>query len=72
MKHTLYWLDGMKEEAYGDNVIDAVTRAGYGGGAIRALDFYSDDTDQDEYVYNKTKKEWQNPKLQERIKEMWA
>ena len=72
MKHTLYWLDGMKEEAYGDNVIDAVTRAGYDGGAIRALDFYSDDTDQDEYVYNKTEKEWQNPKLQERIKEMWA
>ncbi len=59
MRHTLYWKNGNKEEAHGDNVIDAVARAGHGGDAIRSLDFYSDDTDQDEYVYNAAGKEWE-------------
>lgn len=38
----LYWLDGTKEIVHGDSISDAFMRAGYGGGAIRALDYWKE------------------------------
>ena len=38
----LHWLDGTDEEVQGNSISDAFTRAGYGGGAIRALDYYEE------------------------------
>ncbi len=38
---TLYWRDGKRETVEGSTVSEAITNAGYGGGALRALDFYA-------------------------------
>lgn len=40
MKFTLYWLSGRTEVVEGTDIADAVRKAGYGGGALRALDYY--------------------------------
>lgn len=41
MRHyKLHWLDGKKEIVSGETIADAFTKAGYGAGAIRALDWY--------------------------------
>ena len=40
---TLFWRDGKREIVRGTSIAEAMTRAGYGGGALRALDFYSGD-----------------------------
>lgn len=42
MKFVLYWLSGSHEVVEGNDVADAVSRAGYGAGAMRALDFYEE------------------------------
>ena len=39
-KFKLHWLDGSTEIVEGYDVADAFRRAGYAGGAIRALDWY--------------------------------
>lgn len=36
----LHWLDGSVNDVEGDDVTDAFTHAGYGAGAVAALDFY--------------------------------
>lgn len=41
-KFMLYWLDGKSEEVQGESISDAFRRAGYGGGAIQALDWYKE------------------------------
>lgn len=38
----LFWLDKTMEDIYGDDITDAFRRAGLGGGAIRALDYYKE------------------------------
>ena len=38
----LHWLDGKIETIKGLNISDAMTKAGYGNGAIRALDYYEE------------------------------
>lgn len=38
----LHWLDGKTEKVIGVTIADAFTRAGYGGGAIAALDYYEE------------------------------
>lgn len=40
-RFTLHWLDGKKEVVSGPTIGDAITKAGYGNGAMRALDFWS-------------------------------
>lgn len=47
-KFRLNWLTGKQEEVEGDNAADAMNRAGYGAGAVRALDFYEE---WDKYKY---------------------
>lgn len=54
---TLYWRTGKRDVFAGRNISDAFRRAGYGGGAIRALDFYADGDD-DKYAWNTVTKEW--------------
>lgn len=39
-KFKLYWLDGKTEIVAGRDIADAFSRAGYGAGAVRALDYY--------------------------------
>ena len=59
-KFNLYWLDGKFEEISGTDIADAFRRAGYGQGALVALDFYDEKVDNSpvEYVYNKERKTW--------------
>ena len=38
----LYWLDGKTEIVEGETIAKAFSNAGYGGGAIRALDYYKE------------------------------
>ena len=65
-KFTLYWLGGKCEKVEGSSIADACNRAGYGAGAIRALDFY-DETHTQRYTYDLNNKKWvliqQNSKL---------
>lgn len=46
-KFTLYWLTGSREVVEGKDAADAMNNAGYGGGAVRALDFYAKGDDHD-------------------------
>lgn len=43
----LYWLDGTTEVVTGDDVCQAVRRAGIGAGAIPALDYYEEVTSEE-------------------------
>lgn len=38
----LHWLDGKVEIVRGEGIANAFNKAGYGGGAIRALDYYEE------------------------------
>ncbi len=49
-KFTLYWLDGNREPVEGTTFTDAMNKAGYGAGALRALDFHAKGDCQD-YVW---------------------
>ncbi len=40
MNYVLYWRSGTHELVEGETIEDAFTNAGYGAGAVRALDFY--------------------------------
>lgn len=54
---TLYWLDGKRQVLPGEAIEHAFTQAGYGAGAIRAVDFYMEG-DNREYEWNKAKHSW--------------
>lgn len=58
-KFTLFWLDGKREVISSplDDPAQAMTLAGYGGGAARALDFWAhgDNTD---YRWSEVTREW--------------
>jgi hypothetical protein len=41
-KFKLFWLDGKEEIVKGNSIADAFSKAGYGNGAIRALDYYKE------------------------------
>ena len=43
-KFQLFWLDGKTEIVEGTDIADAFRRAGYGNGAISALDYYKEIT----------------------------
>lgn len=49
---TLFWRDGQRDVLPGSSVTDAMDRAGYGAGAVAALDFYSNG-DNSEYMWLK-------------------
>ena len=41
-KFILHWLTGRTEQVEGTDIADAFCHAGYGGGAIAALDYYEE------------------------------
>lgn len=45
MLFTLHWFGGKTETVEGVDIADACRRAGIGNGALRALDFYKDETE---------------------------
>lgn len=52
-KFTFHWLDGHVTESTGPDVATAFNRAGFGGGAIAALDWYDEeDQSSTEIVYD--------------------
>jgi hypothetical protein len=54
---TLYWRTGERNVVKGPDVASAMTLSGYGGGAVRALDFWARGDDQD-WEWNDEKREW--------------
>ncbi|HMW11081.1 MAG TPA: hypothetical protein PJ987_11625 [Bacteroidia bacterium] len=56
-KFRLYWLDGKTEIVEGDDIADAFSKAGYGAGAMKALDFY-DNGELQSYEWNSVEKTW--------------
>lgn len=56
-KLTLYWRTGDREVVEGSDIANAFMRAGYGGGAIRALDFHAEGDDEN-YAWNGAEREW--------------
>lgn len=55
---TLFWLTGESEIVKGSDVANAMTLAGFGGGAVRALDFYANGDKRNEYVWNEEIRNW--------------
>lgn len=61
-KFTLYWRTGDREIVSGRTISEAMTLAGYGGGAARALDFYAPG-DCDKYWWEAAAREWRNKEI---------
>lgn len=57
-EYNLYWLTGSKETVEGENIQDAIMLAGYGNGALRALDFYVNVKTDKGYKWDTVKKSW--------------
>jgi len=56
-KFRLYWRDGKTEVIEGRDIADAVTKAGYGAGAMGALDFH-DKGELQSYEWDSIEKTW--------------
>lgn len=56
----IYWRDGRKQQVVGRDIADAFSKAGYGGGAINAVDFYSSF---DTHEWDAEKRTWENMNL---------
>ena len=54
---TVYWLGGKRQLITGDSIADAFTKAGYGNGALAAVDFYANGDDK-EYTWDADKRYW--------------
>ena len=52
---TLFWLTGEYEILKGNTLSEAMNNSGYGGGSIRALDFYANGDERDNWKWNKEK-----------------
>lgn len=59
-KYTLFWLDGKSEVVTGNDVSSAFNNAGYGAGAMRALDFYAEGDQRENYIWNSTEHSWKS------------
>lgn len=63
-KFTLFWRTGDREVVQGRTIAEAMSLAGYGGGAVRALDFYARG-DSNEHVWDAGAREWRRAALTE-------
>lgn len=54
---TFYWRDGKREVLPGESAPDCLNKAGYGHGAVAALDFWCDGCDH-EWEWDETTREW--------------
>lgn len=58
-RYMLYWRGGSSEIVAGTSIEDAFSKAGYGGGAVGALDFYMPHYHRlPSYEWNKGTREW--------------
>ena len=57
-KFVLYWLNGKSETVQGRDATEAIARAGYGRGAIPALDFMAPYGDGIEYEWSIDRRTW--------------
>lgn len=57
-KFTLYWRTGRIEVVQGRSAAEAMTLAGYGGGAVRALDFWAKGEPTGEWTWDSATREW--------------
>lgn len=57
-KFSLFWLTGAAEVVQGTDIADALTSAGYGAGAVAALDFHSKGDITEDYVWDKGRRKW--------------
>lgn len=55
---TLFWLNGKSDVIKGTGIINAMSQAGYGAGAIEALDFYAEGNMTNKYSWSSSKKTW--------------
>ena len=55
---TLFWLTGKSEVIKGTDITNAFRRAGYGGGALGALDFYAMGNVANEHVWDRENRRW--------------
>lgn len=55
---TFYWLTGRREVLRGDTAEDALNRAGYSVGALRALDFFAAGDQRDVWAWDAENAEW--------------
>lgn len=56
-KFTFFWLTGDRDVLEGTNAADALNKAGFGNGALGALDFHSIGENID-YLWDKEKRQW--------------
>jgi len=56
-RYTFFWIGGRRTMCEGHGPADALTRAGYGNGALKALDFYMPGDIKD-YVWDKETQNW--------------
>lgn len=56
--YTLFWLTGQLELVFGPTVAEAMTLAGYGRGALAALDFYAEGDKTDAYEWQESDRRW--------------
>ncbi|NLN24880.1 MAG: hypothetical protein GX163_04345 [Bacteroidetes bacterium] len=57
---TLYWLDGKSETIEGRDFSNAMTKAGYGNGALKALDFFTDGDSREIYEWDGENRRWKS------------
>lgn len=55
--YTLHWRDGRREVVHGVDIAAAMNAAGYGAGALAALDFYALGDDS-KYEWSATVRRW--------------
>lgn len=60
--YTLFWLTGNVELVKGNTPEEAMTLAGYGNGAVRALDFYGEGDIRNEYIWDSNIRSWKQIK----------
>ena len=58
MKYTFFWKDGKKETLVGANPAAAMNQAGYGHGALAAMDFY-ESGEVKGWKWNKETSQWE-------------
>jgi hypothetical protein len=61
--YSFFWLDGKSEVLKGVSVADAFCRGGYGGGAIKALDFTAHGDVTENYIWDETKHVWNKKEI---------
>lgn len=64
--YTFYWKTGEREVLEGRNPADALTQAGYGGGAVRALDFHAKGCDTN-YEWNAERQKWERVAAEQQV-----